>query len=345
MKNKNKIKEGMLDGGTSSYPTTAVGKSTDTSSTTSATSNSKSTDTSKSNSDSTSGFNKNARVFTNQQNLKQTLDALKDKDVDVVVSDGVEDKVPERLEYVSEVVDSKTGDTSKPFTISGKKYQMVRAMKPDKTIVMGVYSFDEIDEGGNCRIYDAAEFENIAKNTINELGTQEPKPSEGSNEKKEIKKEPSKSEKPSFEGCKHFIVNEKTGKVRKFKTIQELAKAQMSQDETYMGIKEFKKYIDSALFGKRKPKEPQMQEETIPSNVTTSVEKAMEMVKIKLTPDVIKNIQANPIAQEQMILAFTREIGITTSRLNQLINGIKALAEEPKQNVNERRIIKIKDLK
>jgi hypothetical protein len=344
MKNKNKIKEGMLDGGTSSYPTTAVGKSTDTSSTTSATSNSKSTDTSKSNSDSTSGFNKNARVFTNQQNLKQTLDALKDKDVDVVVSDGVEDKVPERLEYVSEVVDSKTGDTSKPFTISGKKYQMVRAMKPDKTIVMGVYSFDEIDEGGNCRIYDAAEFENIAKNTINELGTQEPKPSEGSNEKKEIKKEPSKSEKPSFEGCKHFIVNEKTGKFKKFKTIPELASTTMLEDERYMGLQEFKKFFENRVFGAPKRKELSevgLTGQETDDEMTIKAQKLMALIQKRIPATIIESIKTNKVAQREVIAAFAEMIGVPRNGLSGLVQGIKDLAKTgTQQPVSEQRVVK-----
>lgn len=358
MKNKTKIKEGALDVGIQSYPTK------DSSGAPKSTSQTKPQSTSKTTAKSTSGFKKGARVFTNQQNLKKTLDALKDKEVDVVVTDGVEEKGHKTLEYVSEVVDDKTGEISKPFTIGGKNYQMVRAMGPDRAVVMGVYAFDEKDETGNCKIYDVNEFETLAKSMISELGVQEPEgpeaatlnpyPEKGA-EIKEEEKETPKSEKPSFEGFKHFIVNEKSGKVRKFKTIQELAKAQMSEEESYMGIKEFKKYIDSALFGKRKMKEATAQAEVVPSNVVSSVEKAMNMVKTKLTPNIIKNIQQNPVAQEQMIIAFAKEIGVPASRLSQLINNIKGLAQETKQQtqnpatgqqaVTERRIIKVKDLK
>lgn len=362
MKNKNKIKEGALDVGIQSYPTR------DSSSDTKSTSQPKNQSTSKTTSKSTSGFKKGARVFTNQQNLKKTLDALKDKDVDVVVTDGVTEKGHKTLEYVSEVIDDKTGEISKPFTISGKNYQMVRAMGPDKAIIMGVYAFDEKDENGNCKIYDVNEFENMAKSMISELGVQEPEGPEATTlspypekdaEIKEEKKE-TKSEKPNFEGFKHFIVNEKSGKVRKFKTIQELAKAQMTEEESYMGIKEFKKYIDAALFGRRKMKEITEQPEVVPSNVISSVEKLMKSIKTKLTPNIIKTVQQNPVAQEQMVMTFAKEIGVPANRLSQLINGIKNLAKETKaqmqnpvtsqagqttQAVTERRIIKVKDLK
>lgn len=370
MKNKNKIQEGALDVGIQSYPTSSK---SNTSGVSKSDNKSDSTSTSSTTSKSTSGFKKGARVFTNQQNLKKTVDMLKGKDVDVVVTDGVEEKGNTALEYVSEVIDESTGEISKPFTISGKNYQMVRAMGPDRAIVMGVYAFDEQDESGNPKIYDVNEFENIAKAAINELGVQEPegpeaatlnpypeKDAEIKETEESTKKEEKKDMKPNFEGCKHFIVNEKTGKVRKFKTIQELAKAQMTPEETYMGIKEFKKFIDSALFGKRKMKEEAAtQGEVVPQNVISSVEKAMNMVRTKLTPNIVKNIQQNPVAQEQMVLAFAKEIGVPANRLTQIINGIKGMAQETKQQaqhpatsqqstaqaVTERRIIKVKDLK
>ena len=355
MKKKNKINEGALDVGIQSYPM----KSKDGENKTTSQSTSKTTVKS------TSGFKKNARVYTNPQNLKKTLDTLKDKEVDVVVTDGMEDKVPSKLEYVSEVIDEGTGEISKPFTIGGKNYQMVRAMGPDKSVVMGVYAFDEMDESGNCKIYEVNEFEKIA---INELGVQEPEGPEAAtlnplpeeiNQTEKPKEKTKTTEKPSFEGYKHFIVNEKLGKVRKFKTIQELAKAQMMPEETYMGIKEFKKYIDSALFGRRKMKEAETTE-VIPSNVTSSVEKTMSLIGTKLTSSILEKIKQNPVAQEQMILAFAKQIGVPANRLTQLINGIKGLAQEVKQQnpatsqgvtqqtttqVSERRIIKVKDLK
>lgn len=357
MKKNNKIQEGVLDVGIQSYPI----KSKDGENKTTSQSTSKTT------TKSTSGFKKGARVFTNQQNLKKTLDTLKDKEVDVVVTDGMVDRGSKTLEYVSEVIDETTGQISKPFTIAGKNYQMVRAMGPDKAIVMGVYAFDEMDESGNCKIYEVGEFESIAKSAINELGVQEPEGPEAATlnplpEEKavESKKELAKSEKdvkPSFEGYKHFIVNEKLGKVRKFKTIQELAKAQMMPEETYMGIKEFKKFIDSALFGKRKIKETDEQE-GVPPNVASSVQKTINLIGTKLTSSILQKIQQNPIAQEQMILAFAKQIGVPVNRLSQLINGIKDLAQEDKQQqqhpatsqqgatqVTERRIIKVKDLK
>ena len=346
MKNKIKIKEGALDVGIQSYQT-SDGSSTSQSS------------ISNTGSKSTSGFKKNSRVYTNPQNLKKTLDSLKDKDVDVVITNEEKGATPMTLEYVSEVMDESTGEYSKPFTIKGKNYQIVRAMSPDKKVTMGVYAFDEQDESGNCKIYGIDEFEKIAKSAINELGVQEPEGPEAATlnpvpENKDSKQSKKEKNNTSFEGFKHFIVNEKAGKVRKFKTIQELAKAQMSEEETYMGIKEFKKFIDSALFGKRKMKETTDEQEVVPTNIINSVQKTMDLIKTKLTPSIIDKVKQNPIAQEQMILFFSKEIGVPASRLSQLINGIKGLAQEVKssqnpvtgqQQVTERKIIKVKDLK
>jgi hypothetical protein len=73
-------------------------------------------------------------------------------------------KDPETIKYLSNVIDKNTGDISKPFTISDKKYQMVRGQNHSGEIVMGVYCFDEMGEDGDNIIYPMEYFEeNIAK--------------------------------------------------------------------------------------------------------------------------------------------------------------------------------------
>jgi hypothetical protein len=195
---------------------------------------------------------KEPTVLTTQQDLKKTLKTLgTDAKANVMVlpDDGkliendidvIEPKDPETIKYLSNVVDSKTGEISKPFTISGKQYQVVRGITPSQNVVMGVYCYDETDEQGENKIYPIQHFEkNIAKPAKDliegELVNQ---------------KESQPSNSLNLNEYKHFIVSE-SGKIRKYKTLEELAKANMQENEKYMGLSEFKKYVYERLFGQR----------------------------------------------------------------------------------------------
>jgi hypothetical protein len=195
---------------------------------------------------------KEPTVLTTQQDLKKTLKTLgTDAKANVMVLpdedkimenniDVIEPKDPETIKYLSNVVDSKTGEISKPFTISGKQYQVVRGVTPSQNVVMGVYCYDETDEQGENKIYPIQHFEeNIAKPAKDliegELVNQ---------------KESQPSNSLNLNEYKHFIVSE-SGKIRKYKTLEELAKANMQENEKYMGLSEFKKYVYERLFGQR----------------------------------------------------------------------------------------------
>ena len=107
MKNKNKIKEGALDVGIQSYPTTS-------SQTSSPTSASK-----------TNGANINIKKKDlADPNVQKDLSKMKGANVNVVES-GAEE--PKSFKYLSEVKDAETGEISKPFTINGKKYPEISA--------------------------------------------------------------------------------------------------------------------------------------------------------------------------------------------------------------------------
>jgi len=195
---------------------------------------------------------KEPTVLTTQKELKKTLKTLgTDTKANVMVLpdedkimenniDVIEPKDPETIKYLSNVVDSKTGEISKPFTISGKQYQVVRGVTPSQNVVMGVYCYDETDEQGENKIYPIQYFEEKfakpAKDLIEgELVNQ---------------KESQTSNSLNLNEYKHFIVSE-SGKVRKYKTLEELAKANMQENEKYMGLSEFKKYVYERLFGQR----------------------------------------------------------------------------------------------
>ena len=137
------------------------------------------------------------------------------------------------IKYLSNVKDPESGQVAQPFNIADKKYQMVRGMTPDKNIVLGVYCFDELNEDGSNVIYHVDEFENKVAKPMLEM------------EKLTTESEDKSAEPESLNlgEYKHFVVNEKTGKFKKFKTIPELAATTMLEDERYMGLQEFKKFL------------------------------------------------------------------------------------------------------
>lgn len=258
---------------------------------------------------------KHPTVYTKKIDLKNTMKNLGGVEADVVV-----------LEYLSEVKDAESGEISQPFTIAGKKYQMVRAITPKKEKIMGVYSFDEMNEDGSNKIYNVEDFErNIAKKELMETGVQEPEGPEAATLNPVEEKE-----NPSFAGYKHFIVNQKTGKARKFKSIEELAKAQMGEGEKYMGIREFKKFVDESLFGAGKRQSMTEVDDVSGSEsdeeMNIKAKKLMDVIAKRVPAGVIKTIKT-PIAQREVIAAFAEMIGVPRNGLNKLISGLKDIAK------------------
>lgn len=351
-KNKNKIDEGALDVGITSYQTSSSPSSTS--------------------SAARSGVNVNVKKKDlSDPSLQRDIGKLKNANVNVVEEGG--DSQPQKLKYLSEVQDAESGEISQPFTIKNKRFQMVRAITPTREKVMGVYSLDELDADGENVIYDVNEFEaNIAKKAMDEEGVVEPDGPEAMtlNTEDNIIAEPADEVNPqskademggqSFAGFKHYIVNRKTGKARKFKNIEELAKANMTEEEQYMGIKDFKRYVDEVLFGagKRQVKEvdatqpqPDAEAPKTPTEekMIASAQKLMDMIKQKIPNQVVQQIKLNHIAQREVLLAFADLIGVPNNEINKIIVGLKGMARDVKP-VNEShgsivKVIKVKDLK
>lgn len=326
MKKKNNLKEGALDVGIQSYPTAQK----------------------------TSDPKKKPTITVKKQELKTILPQVKGTDVDInVVEENMSPMASKKMKYLSDVKDANTGDISQPFDINGKKYQMVRALTPENEKVLGVYSLDEFDEENENVIHRIEEFEKLIDNQhkVSEVGVQEPEGPEAAtlNPVSEVKEE--KAEHPSFAGFKHFIVNKKTGKARKFKDISELAKANMSDDEQYMGVKDFKKYVDETLFGASKR---QSIDEVTPTGeendeeMNIKAKKLMDLIKKKV-PEAIINTIKTPVAQREVIAAFAEMIGVPRNGLSKLIMGLKDMAQNKPTAVTESRKIvkqiKIKDIK
>ena len=289
-------------------------------------------------------------IMVQKSELKQTLSDLKGQKVKIVPVDGkimetdgvIEPQDQATLKYLSNVIDNNTGDISQPFTIADKQYQMVRAMAPNKEVMLGVYCFDEFNDNGENIIYPSDHFEKTIALPMKEKLEMENKIIEIADENKSI----------GLSEYKHYIVNEKTGKFRKFKSVEELAKANMSEGEKYMGIKEFKKFFESKVFGYKKnivsEESPTGQESD--EDMNAKAKKLMDMIGKKIPSNIISTIKT-PVARREVIAAFAEMIGVPRTGLANLISGLKDIAtnktpqQQQQQPVTENKIIKVKDIR
>ena len=224
------------------------------------------------------------------------------------------------IKYLSNVKDSKTGDISKPFTIGDKRYQMVRGITPSKEIVMAVYCHDDTNEAGENLIHPIEYFEeNIAKPMLHKANETKVEP---------VKTAPISSPAPQTSNndkalaslklaeFKHFLVNKNNGKMRKFKRNEDLAKATMDVNETYMNLNELKKYMEETLFG---PKRSKMVETDLPERPDVST--AMDQMVQKMKPYMIKLNE--PLEKMQFIAKLVSMLQLDTKFYPKLIALIK----------------------
>ena len=205
-------------------------------------------------------------VLVPKNELPQMIQKLKGQKVNILPvneMDGViEPQDRATIQYLSNVKHHETGQIAQPFNIADKKYQMVRGITPEKNIVMGVYCFDDMDDNGNNMIYHVDEFESKVAKPMLEM-------EKLTTESEDKSSQSSQSESLNLGEYKHFIVNEKNGKFKKFKTIPELAATIMLEDEKYMGLYEFKKFFEYRVFGVPKKKtttKTEVQQQTVIEN-------------------------------------------------------------------------------
>jgi hypothetical protein len=263
-----------------------------------------------------------------------------------IVDEMIEPQDAATIKYLSNVKDPNTGQIAQPFNILDKKYQMVRGITPDKNTVLGVYCFDELNEDGSNMIYHVDEFESkIAKPMLEreKLTT-------------ESEDKSSQPESLNLGEYKHFIVNEKNGKFKKFKTIPELAATTMLEDERYMGLHEFKKFFENRVFGAPKRKELSevgLTGQETEEEMTIKAQKLMALIQKRIPATIIDSIKTNKIAQKEVIASFAEMIGVPRNGLTNLVQGIKDLAktgaqpQQTQQPVTENVVttIKKKDIK
>lgn len=243
------------------------------------------------------------------------------------------------IKYLSNVKDNKTGEVSLPFIINNEKYRMVRAVTPSKEIIMGVGCIDETDKNNIkiSHVHTIEEFEeSIVKPIMEKEAMMQQEAMFGGDiePKVEAKKEKDQGSLNLGE-FKHFMVNEKSGKFRKFKNIVELASAVMNEDEKYMPIKEFRKYFENKVFGGKREPEMNIVEiaptgEDSDEQMNIKAKKLMTVISSKIPQNVIKTINT-PVAKREVIAAFAELIGVTRRDLPNLVNGLKDLVSTPIQ--------------
>jgi hypothetical protein len=258
------------------------------------------------------------------------------------------------IKYLSNVKDAKTGEISKPFKIADKSYQMVRGITPSKEVVMAVYCHNDLDEAGQNLIHPIEHFEENIVKPFHESLKSQPKEDLGVEKsfhgavaipKREAATKPieatpkaTPTDKPKDNSIglgqyKFFLVNEKSGKFRKFKTVPEVAQASMDESEKFMTLKELKKFFESKVFGNKKQGEILEDAVTGQENDEQMQAKAKSLMLIiqkKIPANVIQTIKT-PVAQREVIAAFAEMIGVPRQGLPQLIQGLKSMAVQPTQ--------------
>jgi hypothetical protein len=254
------------------------------------------------------------------------------------------------IKYLSNVIDNKTGEISQPFTIGAQKYQMIRGLANDNQIVMAVFAHDETDDNGCNRIHTIEEFEQkIALPAKQKIEEEEAKAMEESKAMEEAKSmEESKEE--TYENCKHFLVDTKTNKVRKFKTVEELLSANKTEDEVYMGGPKFRQYMNERLFGKRKkmnelgtePMNGQQSGNLEDIKMTNTAKNLMKAISkdpaVQHSLDTIKTPQAKKAA----ILAFAATIKVPANGIGSLLGDIKDMSKQPEEQPLQENIVMTK---
>lgn len=277
------------------------------------------------------------------------------------------------IKYLSNVKDANSGEISQPFNIGDKKYQMVRGMNQDKEVILGVYCFDDMNEAGENIIHSMEYFEeNIANPMKEQMGMvgQDIQVVEKENEydyaaaerdfhdKKEyddLKRgdfadddvaddnvaddERKAVDEYTYEGFKHYLVNKHTNEVRKFKTIEEILSCNKLSEEDYMGVSEFKKYMNERLFGARKRKDETLNEvtptgEESDEEMNIKAKKLMELIRKRIPVNIINTIKT-PVAKREVIAAFAELIGVPRNGLSKLIIGLKDLSTVPTQQAGQ----------
>ena len=276
----------------------------------------------------------------NDPSVTRNLSKLGKVNVNVIeeIDNLIEPQDKATIKYLSNIKDVQTNKVSQPFTIKDKRYQMIRGIRPSKEIVMAVFCHDDINEAGENVIHEIEDFE---KNIVKPVMEEEAMMGDDMEIEAKVDVEPKMETKKvdiekgsdslNLSEFKHYLVNEKSGKFRKFKSIVELAAAVMGEDEKYMPIKEFRKFFEGKVFGGKKEAEMNLNEiaptgEESDEEMNAKAKKLMEIIKKRIPSTIITTIKT-PVAKREVIAAFAEMIGVPRQGLPNLIAGLKDMSK------------------
>ncbi len=232
---------------------------------------------------------------------------------------------PQVLKYLSKMIDETSGGASKPFSIEGKTYQMVRAMDPNRNVVPAVQCVDNPQ-----LLYSVDDFDrNIATPARDaEMAVTEEQPIQNDNTKAV-----DYLNVDDLNGSRHFFVNKRTGEVvAKFQNTSEMIKSgiSLSEDEDYMDAKGLKRHR------LRKMLDSGIEEDVNLGKLQQDVKRLSKLIKDKF---VIALEKINtPIEQSQFIIAMAEEIGVPFAKLTSILNSFKDISRDQE---NDSQVIKM----
>jgi hypothetical protein len=242
-----------------------------------------------------------------------------------IIKEVIEPQDRETIKYLSNVEDANTGEISQPFKIGDKSFQIVMGITPSKQEVMAVYCHDDKDDNGENILHPVEYFEeNVVNPYLKEM--------KQFGDNIEVNEEASSLNLSEYN---HFYVNEKTLNVRKFKTIQEVAKANMNEGETYMDRKQFKTFFENKVFGPRRRRmaknEPLQNDELVDEGISsfwkTKLRPEVNMVIKQMVSKVKPYIDKldTPVEKIQYIATLAKMLNLDANSITKLVTALKNL--------------------
>jgi hypothetical protein len=267
----------------------------------------------------------------------------------------IEPKDVNTIKYLSNVKDKQTGEVSKPFTISDKRYQMVRGENGKKEVVIGVYCFDDLNEIGENIIHPLDYFEEkIAKPMKEAMGMvgQDIQVNDGFDYAASEVEYHDKANLMDYLNLKdiepiyrHFFVNLETGDVTaKFKNTKEIIKSgiKLGPNEDYMDVKTLKKYRFGDYFKKDITEAEEQTDGTDVTKLKADVKKLVTLIKNKFGTYLSK--LDKPIEQAEFLNTMAAEVGIPLNKLSSIVRNYRDIANQEEQPINESRVFTKKEL-
>lgn len=261
------------------------------------------------------------------------------------------------IKYLSNVKDKQSGEVSKPFTISDKRYQMVRGENGKKEVVVGVYCFDDLNESGENIIHPLDYFEEKIAKPMKEVSMvgQDIQVNDGFDYAAAENEYHDKANLMDYLNIKdieptykHFFVDLKTGKVTaKFKSTKEMIKSgvKLGPNEDYMDIKTLKRFRFGDYFKKDITETDGQEGDTNVSKLKSDVKKLTTLIKNKFGAYLSK--LDKPIEQAEFLNAMALEVGVPLNKLSSIINTYKDIAQQPipaTQPIKESKVFTKKEL-